>query len=189
MNNSNNLDIINQYKDKAFIYNILSIRAATFYNRIKQIIQLPIILISSIMAIMNSTFKPDDMQISNVVLNGTTAFLMNLAGTYQIAEKSSRFKNVGQKWSQLLHLIEDKISNNNLEIEDIRDVVRIYDELITQCDDIPQFICNGVKKSFKGRHMPVILQDSNSPPNRSRPSSNTDNAVIICDLGAIQNEQ
>ena len=123
------------------------------------------------MAILNSSFKPEEMQIYNIILNGLTAFLMNLAGTYQIAEKASRYKNVGQKWSQLLHLIEDKVNNNNLENDDIRDVVRIYDELITQSDDIPEFICNTVKKQFKGRHLPVILQDSDQSPIRSRPAS------------------
>ena len=74
---------------------------------------------------------------------------MNLAATYQIAERASRYKNVAQKWSQLLHLIEDKINNNNLENDDIRDVVRIFDELVTQSEDIPQFICDKVKKQFK----------------------------------------
>jgi hypothetical protein len=137
------------------------------------------------MAVLNSSFKPDDMQIANVVLNGCTALLMNISGTYQIAEKASRYKNTGQKWSQLLHLIEDKINNNNLENDDIRDIVRVYDELITQCDDIPQFICDKVKKQFQGKHLPVILQDSNSSPARSRPASNTD-TVIICDLQNTQ---
>ena len=167
----NNLDVIYQYKDKSFIYNILCIRSSTFFNRVKNVIQAPIILISSVMAILNSSFKPEEMQIYNIILNGLTAFLMNLAGTYQIAEKASRYKNVGQKWSQLLHLIEDKVNNNNLENDDICDVVRIYDELITQSDDIPEFICNTVKKQFKGRHLPVILQDSDQSPIRSRPAS------------------
>lgn len=188
--NSNNLDLINQYKDKAFIYNILAIRTATFYNRIKQIVQLPIILISSIMAILNSTFKPDDMQVANVVLNGTTAFLMNLIGTYQIAEKASRYNQVAQKWSQLLHLIEDKINNNQNTNEDIRDIVRIYDEIQTQIPDIPEFICNTVKKQFKNKHLPVILQDSGTPKPSSRPVSNGDEStVIVCDLGNLQNTQ
>jgi hypothetical protein len=177
-----NLDIIQQYKDKVFIYNILTLRASTFYSRIKNIIQLPIILISSAMAILNSSFKPDDLQIPNVILNSFTAFIMNLAATYQIAERASRYKNVAQKWSQLLHLIEDKINNNNLENDDIRDVVRIFDELVTQSEDIPQFICNKVKTQFKGRYMPVILQDNDQSPGRSRPSSNTEQSIIICDL-------
>lgn len=188
--NNNNFDLINQYKDKTYIYNILSIKTATFYNRIKQIVQLPIILISSIMAILNSTFPPDDMQVANVVLNGTTAFLMNIIGTYQIAEKASRYKSVGQKWSQLLHLIEDKINNNQNSNDDVRDIIRMYDEILSQCDDVPEFICNTVKRNFKGRHLPVILQDSGTPKPNSRPVSNADeSAVIICDIGNIQNTQ
>jgi len=110
---------------------------------------------------------------------------MNLAATYQIAEKASRYKNVAQKWSQLLHLIEDKQNNNNLENDDIRDIVRIYDELVTQSEDIPQFICDKVKKHFKGKHMPVILQDSDHSPSRSRPTSNTEQ-IIICDMPSTQ---
>ena len=177
----NNLDIILQYKDKVFIYNILSLRANTFYSRIKNIIQLPTIIISSAMAILNASFNPQDLQIYNVILNSLTAFIMNLAATYQIAEKASRYKNVAQKWSQLLHLIEDKINNNNLENDDIRDIVRVYDELVTQSEDIPEFICHKVKKQFKGKHMPVILQDADQSPNRSRPTSNTEQ-IIICDM-------
>lgn len=184
------MDIISQYRDKAFIYNVLSIKTCTFYNRIRQIIQFPIILISSIMAICNSTFKPDDMQICNVVLNGVTAFLLNLVGTYQIAERASRYKNNSQKWSQLLHLIEDKQNNNNVEIEDIRDITRIYDELITQSDDIPEFICNRVKKQFHGKYMPVILQDGNSSVSKSRQSRQISESeaqqIIICDLQNTQ---
>jgi hypothetical protein len=188
--NNNNFDLINQYKDKTYIYNILCIKTATFYNRVKQVVQLPIILISSIMAILNSTFQPDDMQVANVVLNGTTAFLMNLVGTYQIAEKTSRYSQVGQKWSQLLHLIEDKINNNQNTNDDVRDIIRVYDELISQSSDIPEFICNTVKRNFKGRHLPVILQDSGTPKSESRPVSNLDeSAVIICDIGNLQNTQ
>lgn len=192
-----NNNILKEYRDKAYIYQLLSLKTTTFYNRIKQIVQLPIIIISSIMAIINSTFKPDDLQVANVVLNGAVAFLMNLIGTYQIAEKAGRFKSVSQKFSQLLHLIEDKINNNNTDIEDVRDITRIYDELLTQCDDIPEFICNKIKKQYQGKmYLPVILNGSS--PIQSRPQSETQEvyptdvptsyeARIICDLGNIQN--
>ncbi len=180
---NNNLEIICQFKDKAFIYNILCIRTSTFYNRIKNFVQFPIILINSVMAIFNATFEANDMKVSNIVLNSVVAFFMNLIATYQITERASRYKNLSQKWSQLLHMIEDKINNNNLENDDIRDIVRIYDDYLQMSsDDIPQYICDDVKKQFQGKYMPVILQDSNSSPSRTRPPSRTDNTVIICDL-------
>lgn len=183
----NNNNILKEYRDKTYIYQILSIKTTTFYNRIKQIVQLPIIIISSIMAIINSTFKPDDLQVANVVLNGAVAFLMNLIGTYQIAEKVGRFKSVSQKFSQLLHLIEDKMNNNQNDIEDVRDITRIYDELLTQTDDIPEFICNQIKKQYNGKlYLPVILNGSS--PVQSRPQSEgTQQEIIICDLGNLQN--
>ena len=175
-------NVLKEYKDKAYIYQILSMRTTTFYNRIRQFVQLPIIIISSIMAIINSTFPPNDLQVANVVLNGTVAFLMNLVGTYQIAEKAGRYKSVSQKFSQLLHLIEDKINNNQTDIEDIRDVTRIYDELLTQCDDVPQFICNKVKRQYQGKlYLPVILNGDS--PIQSRPQSDT--SEIVCDIGTV----
>ncbi len=183
MNNS--INTLKEYRDKTYIYQILSLKTTTFYNRIKQIVQLPIIIISSIMAIINSTFKPDDLQVANVVLNGMVAFLMNLVGTYQIAEKVGRYKSVSQKFSQLLHLIEDKINNNQNDIEDVRDITRVYDELLTQCDDVPQFICDKVRRQFNGRlTLPIIL--NGDTPIQSRPQSET-GEIIICDLGNIQN--
>jgi hypothetical protein len=110
---------------------------------------------------------------------------MNLIGTYQIAEKVGRFKSVSQKFSQLLHLIEDKMNNNQNDIEDVRDITRIYDELLTQTDDIPEFICNQIKKQYNGKlYLPVIL-NGNSPV-QSRPQSETQE-IIICDLANIQN--
>lgn len=195
----NNNNILKEYRDKTYIYQILSIKTTTFYNRIKQIVQLPIIIISSIMAIINSTFKPDDLQVANVVLNGAVAFLMNLIGTYQIAEKVGRFKSVSQKFSQLLHLIEDKMNNNQNDIEDVRDITRIYDELLTQTDDIPEFICNQIKKQYNGKlYLPVILNGSS--PVQSRPQSEgicdavfdprgrtETQQIIVCDLGSLQN--
>ncbi|HEY9702040.1 MAG TPA: hypothetical protein V6C58_06320, partial [Allocoleopsis sp.] len=83
-----------------------------------------------------------------------------------ITEKASRFKSVSQKWSGLLHLIEDKINNNNLESDDVRDIVRIYDEILSQSDDIPQFLCDSVKKKFKNMHLPVILYEGTSQSSR-----------------------
>ena len=73
-----NTDTIHQYKDKAFIYNILCLKASTFYSRLKNILSFPLILISSIMAILNASFNPDEMRIYNIIHNGWTAFLMNL---------------------------------------------------------------------------------------------------------------
>lgn len=125
-------------------------------------------LISSVMAVLNASFDPDQLRIYNIILNGCTVFLMNLIGTYQISEKALRFKSVSQKWSGLLHLIEDKINNNNLESDDVRDIVRIYDEILSQSDDIPQFLCNSVRKKFKNMHLPVILYEGGSNSSRSQ---------------------
>jgi hypothetical protein len=184
---TNHSNTLKEYRDKTYIYQILSLKTTTFYNRIKQIVQLPIILISSIMAIINSTFPPNDLQVANVILNGTVAFFMNLIGTYQIAEKVGRFKSVSQKFSQLLHLIEDKINNNNCDVEDVRDITRIYDELLTQCDDIPQFICDRVRRQYNGKlTLPVVLNGDS--PSTSRPLSETQE-VIICDLGSVIDRQ
>ncbi len=43
-----------------------------------------------------------------------------------------------------MHLVEDKLTNPDLDIEDVRDITRQYYELLEQIEAIPNFIKNRV---------------------------------------------
>ncbi len=182
MNNS--INILKEYRDKTYIYQILSLKTNEYYSQIKQVINIPLIISSSIMTICNSgSFNSEDMKIPNIVINALTALLISLINNYKIIEKQQTFRNLSLKYMALLHDIEDKIANDtNIEPDEVRTIIKQYDDLISQTDFIiPNHIKAKVKKQYnKKLYLPVIL--NGDTPTQSRPQSET-NEVIICDLG------
>lgn len=183
----NNHSILREYRDKTYIYELLCTKTTEHYSNIKQIINIPLILSSSIMTICNSgSFEPEQMKIPNIVINALTALLISLINNFKIVEKQQTFRNLSLKYMALLHNIEDILNNDtDISADDIRNVVKQYDDLISQNE---YHIPNHIKKKIKGIYMgkkclPIILNgDTNEP---SRPSSNTDREIIICDIGNV----
>ena len=133
-----------EYRDKIHIYNVLTSQSSDYYGMLKLFVNIPIIISSSAMSIINSSFAPEDMQIPNICINACTALLIGLINNFKIVEQSSNFRNISSKFLKLLHLVEDKLTNLDLDIEDVRDITRQYDELLEQIETIPNFIKNRV---------------------------------------------
>jgi hypothetical protein len=188
---NNNLNILLEYRDKVYVYEILCTKSSEYYSQIKSIINIPLLLSSAIMTILNSgTFEPEAMKIPNIVINACTVLLLSLVNNFKVVEKASTFRNLSLKYMSLLHHIEDKINNDDdINADDTREIIKQYDEYISQNEfHIPNHIKKKVKRLYSGKkHLPVILNGEFPSPSRSRPSSNTDNAVIICDLGSPEN--
>ena len=168
----------------------MTTKSNEYYSQIKQVISIPLIVSSSLMTILNSgSFNPDDMKVPNIVINACTALLISLINNYKIVEKQQTFRNLSLKYMGLLHDIEDKLANDmNLEADEVRAVIKQYDDLISQTEYIiPTRIKNKVKSHYQGKlHLPIILNgDAKSP---SRPSSNSSEQpqIIICDLQNTQ---
>ena len=52
---------------------------------------IPLIVISSVMAILNSgQFKPEDMKLPNIIINSLTALILALISNFKLAEKKYR---------------------------------------------------------------------------------------------------
>ena len=151
---------LQEYRDKCFIYNILCDRSASYYSNIKNIINLPLIISSSIMTILNSgSFNSEDMKIPNITLNAMTVLLMSLTNNFKVVEKNSQFKNLSLKYLELLHYIEDKLNEETIDGDDIKEISKMYDNLIASTDySYPNSIKTKVKKIYGGkRFMPNIL--------------------------------
>jgi hypothetical protein len=127
------------------------------------------------MSIINSSFAPEDMQIPNICINACTALLIGLINNFKIVEQSSNFRNISSKFLKLLHLVEDKLTNPDLDIEDVRDCTRQYDEILEQIDTtIPNFIKSRVRKMYIGKkYLPIILCEGSQDisPAPSKPAS------------------
>ncbi len=163
-----------EYRDKVYVYNVLTSQSSDYYATLKLFVNIPIIISSSAMSIINSSFNADDMKIPNICINALTGLLLGLIHNFKIVETASNFKNVSLKFNKLLHLVEDKLSEENLNIEDVRDVTRMYDELLEQIDPIPNFIKKRVRKMYvTKKYLPIILCESSQDvsPTPSKPTS------------------
>ena len=167
----NQINLLVAYRDRSYVYGVLCNRSFEFFSFIRSITNIPLILISSVMAIMNSsTFNAEDMKLYNIIINSLTALLLGLISNFKLAEKDADFKKLGQSMTKLCHQIEDDL-NNNLEfitVDEIRQRVKEYDSLIETLDHaFPSFIKNKVKDMYKeNRTLPSCLNCEGTQFNR-----------------------
>jgi hypothetical protein len=102
MNNS--IRLLQEYRDKCFIYNILCEKSTEFYSFMKNIVSIPLLISSAIMTIFNSgSFKPEEMQTPNIVVNACTTIIISFMNNFKLAEKCNTFRSLGFKYNKLLH--------------------------------------------------------------------------------------
>lgn len=154
--------LLQDYRDRAYISAILceqEVHLNTFY---KNLFNLPLIFISSIMSVLNSSnFDPIDMKLPNICLNISTSLLLSLSGSLKFVDKITNFQNVGRKFTKLTHNIEDSLINNinDVNIDTIRKYINEYDNLYEQIDfPFTNRIKDKITKRFKGnKTLPQIL--------------------------------
>jgi hypothetical protein len=82
--------LLESYRDKAYVSNILCTETSNFYSFIKNLVNIPLILSSSIMTILNSSdFDPHPMRVPNIILNASTGLILSLINNYY-SEPNSR---------------------------------------------------------------------------------------------------
>jgi hypothetical protein len=156
------INLLKSYKDKSYIMGVLCEKSFEHFNFIKSICNIPLILISSVMAILNSSsFDGNEMKIPNIVINSLTAMIIGIINNFRINEKESNFKQLSCKFMKISHLIEDKLHNQleTLSGSDISNQIKEYDNLIEQIDfTFPTSIQKTVKKLYKNKkQLPAIL--------------------------------
>ena len=153
---------LEQYRDKAFVSSVLCEQSSSLYSRLKTLINLPIIISSSAMSILNSSsFNAEDMKIPNIIINTLTALILSLISNFKITEKHGNFKSMSSKMIKLTHQIEDELTNNqeNMTADIIRNIITSYDSLNEQIEfEHAEYIKKRVRNLYKGkRTLPNIL--------------------------------
>ncbi len=97
---------LNEYRDKVYVYNVLTSKAADFYGTLKSFVNIPIIISSSAMSIINSSFEANDIKIPNIVLNCTVALMISMISNFKITEKAANFRNISLKFLKLIHNVD-----------------------------------------------------------------------------------
>ena len=156
------INLLIAYRDKSYIMNMLCEKSFERFNFIKSICNIPLIIISSCVAILNSSsINAEDMKLPNIVINSLTAMLISMIGNFKVNEKEQGFKQLSNKFMKLTHEIEDDLNNHLQELtgDDVSSKIKDYDCLIETIEfTFPSKIKNQLYTKFKNkRTLPSIL--------------------------------
>ena len=158
----------------------LTTRATGYWNIIRMIFQMPLILTSSIMCILNS-FSTDDatMKIPNVVVNGISVLLISYQSNLKVAEKVELYKNLSNEFLQLAHQIEG-LDHEIIERNMTNNLIEKYDRLIMSCnfEDIPTKYKLEVIKNNPTKKLPLQLNGASG----LRPNSSNINFDLVSEI-------
>jgi len=138
---------------------LLCQKACNHWSLVKFIFQIPLILTSSVMCILNSfSDNNNNMKIPNVVVNGVSVLLISYQSNLKVAEKCDLFKMLSNQFLQLAHEIEGK-DQEELDCNTVNIFTEKYDTLIQSClfEDIPKSIKVDVITIFQGKALPLQL--------------------------------
>lgn len=177
------IQLLKNYQDKAYVSAILCEKSSSYYSLLKNIFNVPIILASSFMSILNSSqVEEKQLKYINIIVNALTALILSLANNFKFQERATNFKTQANKFNKLVHSMEDSLVNDpyNITTENLRNFISSYDTINENIDfDFPHHIKKEVRKVFLSeRTLPNILNctKTNMTP-VSTPKINSD--VVI----------
>jgi hypothetical protein len=136
---------------------LLCSKASTYWSVIKFCFQIPLVLTSSAMLIINSVSEDANVvKIPNIVVNAISVLLMSLNNSIKASEKCDLFHRLGQQFLVLSGQIENdvEVTENDFNIIAVK-----YENLVNEClfEDIPSRYKLQVAESYKDRHIPLQL--------------------------------
>lgn len=148
------IELLQNIKDKAFVTSILCSKSCAFFSWIRTLINIPLILSSGAMTILNSMsdINTTEIKYANIILNSCTVTILSLVGNFKLAERELSFRQAQIKMDKLYHHIEDKllIDPSNCTIGDVRDIIKEYVIIYEHLDyPIPEFIRKNCKIGTK----------------------------------------
>tara|TARA_R100000951_G_C2616867_1_gene173075 strand:- start:92 stop:646 length:555 start_codon:yes stop_codon:yes gene_type:complete len=177
------INLLVSYRDKSYVYAVLCENSYEFFSLLKSLVNIPLIMITSILSIINaSSFDPVEMKMPNVIINAMCALIMALISNFKLNEKETCFKQVQTKMTRHCHTIEDMLNNNlaSLDSEDVSEVIKKYDDIIEMNDHpFPIHIKKKITNTYKGkRTLPAVLNCVDVDFSISTPATPTANIVI-----------
>ena len=150
----------NKLLDKCETMCMLTSKASSHWSFIKFCFNIPLVITSSTMCIINSISEDANaVKIPNIVVNAVSVLIMSLNNSIKAGEKFETFKKLFQQFmvlSQEVESIEEEITKEKADI-----LVLKYDNLITDCvfEDIPEKykLLVAAKYSEAERHVPIQI--------------------------------
>jgi len=136
---------------------LLTSKASSYWSLIKFAFNIPLVLTSSAMCIINSiSDDANEVKIPNIVVNAVSVLIMSLNNSIKASEKCDLFRRLSQQFLLLSGQIENDIDLNDNEFN----IIAIkYENLVNDClfEEIPYRYKIQVAESFKDRYVPLQL--------------------------------
>ena len=150
----------NKLLDKCEAMTLLCTKASSHWSFIKFCFNIPLVITSSAMCIINSISEDANaVKIPNIVVNAVSVLIMSLNNSIKAGEKFETFKKLSQQFmvlSQEVEGIEEEITKEKADI-----LILKYDQLISDCsfEEIPEKykLLVAVKYSEADRHVPIQI--------------------------------
>ena len=144
--------LLKQYKDKAFVNAILAEESCNYYNFVKNLINIPLIVCNSVMVCVNSIItEQDTLKILNIILNASTGLIIGMISNFKIYEKINQYHLLYIKYNKLSNLMDSKLTNDmeNINITFIEGIIDDYNNIGEGQDfAFPSSIRKRVKKQY-----------------------------------------
>ena len=136
---------------------LLCSKASSYWSLIKFGFNIPLVLTSSVMCIINSISEDaNEVKIPNIVVNAISVLIMSLNNSIKASEKCDLFRRLGQQFL----LLSGQIENDNETTDNDFNIIAIkYENLVNDVlfEDIPDRYKKQVAESFKDRYIPLQL--------------------------------
>ena len=136
---------------------LLTSKATGYWSMVKFAFNIPLVLTSSAMCIINSISEDaNEVKIPNIVVNAISVLIISLNNSIKANEKCDLFRRL----SQQLLLLTGKIENDDIIDEnEFKILAMTYENLVNDIEfsDIPNRYKMQVVESFKDRHLPLQL--------------------------------
>lgn len=166
-------DSVDAYKDYTYIMYVLCDKTASFYSKIKNIINIPIVVCSTGLSILNTINFSDNVDKMLIISYISTAFNLLIAlsiavlNIYKIPEKEFSFKSHSMNFLKLHNKINAEITKSKTVMINI-DIVSIINEFNLLCEyitfHIPSHIRKDIQKNYPSYKFPLLLTNNTKEP-------------------------
>lgn len=158
---------------------LLCSKASGYWSMIKFAFNIPLVLTSSAMCIINSISEDaNEVKIPNIVVNAISVLIISLNNSIKASEKCDLFRRLGQQFLLLAGQIEndDEITDNEFNLLALK-----YENLINDIlfEEIPNRYKLQVVESFKDRHLPLQLNGCSGNNKNHVPINHSNSAEIV----------
>lgn len=168
------IESIEAYRDYTYIMYIICDKTASYYSKIKHAINIPIVLCSTALSILNTTYTGKeetyyDIKNSGIVLNFFIALSIAILNMYKITEKEFFFSSQSVNFFKIYNKINVEIAKSKSILAPI-DIINIITEYNLLCENIhfhiPSHIRNRIRSSYKTYKMPFLISNTKKKSHR-----------------------